>query len=158
MEKNETRSFLLGLFVAVLLIASLANSTALEYIHDEIIVGQNYVTGVATPTGNSDGATQGYVDSFGFSCTEESVSATACNSNDCYPHKATADKVCEDKGYVFASTYIFDNQGSGTHYCWSGSSWGVVGTSCFSGGLGVYGGYDNVSTSTPHIIYVECCE
>jgi len=155
------KSFVYGMVSALLLVTLLGASNAFEYLHDNVEMGTSAVSGVATPTALSDGATKGYVDSAAtFSCTWESVS-TVCNSNTkpCYANKPTADKVCQDKGYQYASTYTFlTSPGSSPdYYWWTGSSW-VSATpsedSGYGGGVASTGSLSNGE----YISYALCCE
>ncbi len=154
------KSFLLGMIVALLLVALLASSGAVEYLHDNIEMGTSAVSGVATPTALSDGATKGYVDSVAaLGCTWESVNTTYCNGADCYANMPTADKVCADKGYKYASTYTFAKSYPATPsmYGWLGNSWGSMSQLEDSG----YGGGATSGlaiSNGEYIVYALCCE
>jgi len=154
------KSFVFGMVVAMLLVALFSSGSAIEYLSDNIKMGTSAVSGVASPTALSDGATKGYVDTAAtFSCMWESVDTTACNRARCYANKPTADKVCQDKGYQYASTYTgHDTNGALVQaYIWIGNSWTVPPGSEDRGYMGGFDGTGGLNNQFL-ISSVLCCE
>lgn len=153
------KGFLFGMIVALLLVALLASSGAVEYLYDNVEMGTSAVSGVAAPTALSDGATKGYVDAAAtLGCTWKVVGIAFCSGNHCFANKPTADKVCQDKGYQYASTFTF--YGSPTGYVttsWIGSGWQNATYSDEDAGYGG-GGLGSGAWGSIYISYALCCE
>lgn len=129
-----------------------------------LAMGNNKITGLGTPTSNTDAATKVYVDTVAGSATAAAASAAAAEAvydsfDDRYlGSKSTAPSVDND-GNALITGALYWNSVSNTMFAWTGSAWSGVSTTAAiyrykftaSGGETSVSGTDDLSQTLSYL-------
>jgi hypothetical protein len=99
-----------------------------------LAMGTNKITGLGTPTADTDAATKVYVDTVAGSATAAAASATAAAASydsfdDRYLGPKSSAPSVDNDGNALVTGALYWNSVSNTMFAWTGSAWSGVSTS-----------------------------